>query len=152
MAITKTEVKSFHSDFSKTVADLETKYGVKISLGNITYGDFEFAARMTVNKLNKDSVIPHKLVNTERVQYSNTVAKMYGIKFNGNMIGSFWSYRDMILLIEDYNTRAKRMPWKVKVLKPNNTFSYMKVTSGFFNGVTQLSSDDVDLKRKFDLI
>lgn len=145
MAITKSELESFRSDFSKTVADLETKYGVKISLGNTRYGDFEFTSRLTVNKVNKDSVIPHKLINTERINRGNWAVKLDNIDCVGNMIGSFWLYKDMVLLVEDYNTRAKRMPWKVKVLKSDNSFGYMKVTSGFFKEVKQVSSDDVEL-------
>lgn len=53
--ITRTEIKNFRSDFAHAVERLQTQYGVKITLGNISYSDLEFHTRLTVTKLEASS-------------------------------------------------------------------------------------------------
>lgn len=40
--------KAFRNDFFEAVKDLEKKYGVKISMGNISYDEFSFTTKLTV--------------------------------------------------------------------------------------------------------
>lgn len=51
---TKTELKAFRQDFANAVKDLEKKYGVKVELGNISYGETEFHTKMTCTKTTND--------------------------------------------------------------------------------------------------
>jgi hypothetical protein len=51
---TKTELKAFRQDFANTVKDLEKKYGVKVELGSISYGETDFHTKMTCTKTSSD--------------------------------------------------------------------------------------------------
>lgn len=42
-----TNLDMIRADFNKAMAELQAKYGVKISLGKITYGEKEFTAKLT---------------------------------------------------------------------------------------------------------
>ena len=48
--MTKQEVKSFRGDFQSAVAQLETQYGVRISLGTIRFDDNGLRAKMEAVK------------------------------------------------------------------------------------------------------
>jgi len=48
MQISSSSIKDFRVDFSKAVKELEAKYGVNISIGNISYDSSEFRGKMTV--------------------------------------------------------------------------------------------------------
>lgn len=49
-AFTKEELKAFRKDFDTAVIELEKKYGVSVSLGNITYSSNEFTGKVIVTK------------------------------------------------------------------------------------------------------
>ena len=59
--MTKTEVKNFRNDFENAVAQLEKKYGAKISLGTIRFDESGLRSTMKLQKgastvrLSKDS-------------------------------------------------------------------------------------------------
>ncbi len=76
--MTKQEVKSFRGDFQKAVAQLETQYGVRISLGTIRFDENSLRAKMeavkgdAVEVFDKDDFrvgdtvgINHKKVNSK---------------------------------------------------------------------------------------
>lgn len=77
--MTKTEVKNFRSDFENAVAQLEKKYGAKISLGTIRFdegglrGTMKLEKGVSTERLSKDSFkvgdivgINHKKVGSSR--------------------------------------------------------------------------------------
>lgn len=56
MEIKKESLRVFREEFMNTVAPLEEKFGVTISMGNIGYGKSDFSARLTVSNGNKAEV------------------------------------------------------------------------------------------------
>jgi len=48
MEMTKTNLKNFRNDFVTSVKNLEERYGVSINLGNISYDDTKFTAKIEV--------------------------------------------------------------------------------------------------------
>ena len=69
--MTKTEVKSFRTDFEKAVAQLEKHYGVSISLGTIRFSDNELRAKMTATK---NSGIIVKRLNKNELSIGDSVS------------------------------------------------------------------------------
>jgi hypothetical protein len=65
---TKPELKSFRSDFSEAVKNLENKYAVKISLGTISFDSYQFHSKLEVKK----TVIPiadGKTISPEQFEF-----------------------------------------------------------------------------------
>lgn len=72
MKIDKQSLSTFRKDFQNSIKELETKYGVKIGLGNISYTQSEFHTKLLVlvNNSNSDKSINEIKVETEFLQYS----------------------------------------------------------------------------------
>lgn len=60
MDITKQSLKQFRTDFSLKVKELESTYGVTISLGTITFDEREFRCKLTASK----GGVIHKTLNS----------------------------------------------------------------------------------------
>ena len=48
MDITSANIKNFRNDLKNSVKELERKYGIAISLGNISYNESEFSGKLTI--------------------------------------------------------------------------------------------------------
>lgn len=55
MEVTKQSMGLFRADFNKALADLEMKYGVKISLGTIKGDKFGFSGKVTVSNVDDNA-------------------------------------------------------------------------------------------------
>ncbi len=72
-AFTNAELKEFRKDFAIAVIELESKYGVNIELGNISYSSTQFTGKVTVWK---DGVSKFQ----EQAEYFKQVYKLYGLE------------------------------------------------------------------------
>ena len=70
MKITQNTLKEFRTDFKKTVKDLESQYGIKISLGNITYEDNNFRTKLTA-----DNVDAKKIASVKSKKLTNLIGE-----------------------------------------------------------------------------
>jgi hypothetical protein len=82
MEMGKTELKEFRKRFAYYMKSIETDFGVKVELGNITYDASEFRTKMTVrNTANAAGVA----VNTDEVTY-NKYRMIYGLPEFGSPV------------------------------------------------------------------
>ena len=107
MNINPNELDRFRKDFKETIAALQDKYDVTISLGGITYNENEFSAKMTV-KNGRDAE------EIERKDFDRDVWKFEHIGFRPGMYRRvFIGVNDRRYAIIGFNTRAKKYPLNI---------------------------------------
>jgi hypothetical protein len=71
--ITKELCKNFRNDFNTAMKELESKYGIAITLGNISYCSTDFSAKITAN------VTGDEAKEKEKAEFES-YAKFYGFE------------------------------------------------------------------------
>ena len=79
MKITQNTLKEFRTDFKKTVKDLESQYGIKISLGNITFDSDGFRTKLSAGAVNTKKIEAVKKGKIEKLVGESIVLR--GTKF-----------------------------------------------------------------------
>lgn len=107
MEITNASLDAFIKDFRSSVADLERKYEVTISLGRITYEEERFTTKMTViNGLDPEEVA--------RAAFDADVWKYEHLGLTQGMYNRlFIAVNGKRYAIHGFNTRAPKYPLKV---------------------------------------
>lgn len=87
MDITRQSLENFRGDFKDAVAELEAKYGVKISIGSLTYDSTMFRGKMTATKRSEGFVAPSANAPLEsyigsKVSFNGTNYEVTGVKAN----------------------------------------------------------------------
>jgi|WetSurSiteA1Bulk_404760.scaffolds.fasta_scaffold00214_17 hypothetical protein len=100
--ITRNELKIFRKDFESAVESLENKYGVKIELGAISYGEDSFHGKMTCTKVNANG---EKKVDTKFFELYKSV---YGLK--ANIGDSYTDYKGVTYVIYDVDPKKPKYP------------------------------------------
>ena len=107
MEINTQSLKIFREDFQKAVSDLEKKYGVIIKLGNITYSDIMFHARVDVK--NRDA-----LDEIDEREFDRNVYRYTHLGFQEGMYRRiFIGKGNEYYAILGFNPRSKKIPLKV---------------------------------------
>jgi hypothetical protein len=102
---TKPELKNFREDFQQAVKELETKYGVTIELGSISYTSNDFHAKMEVKKKVVEGIegnVSHDQFEFEKYCFFVGLTKdFYGKQF---------SMHGKTFTISGINPKAHKMP------------------------------------------
>lgn len=72
MKFDKTNLKAMREDFQLAMKDFEKKYNVSVVMGNISYSELEFHAKVTVTSKEKNSE------DNERAEFERN-CRMYGL-------------------------------------------------------------------------
>jgi len=114
----KTELSLFRKDFGEAVKELEKKYGVKLELHAITYGDIEFHAKLTATKVGETG---EKKVDTSAFEWMKEL-----IGFKGNLGDSYTDYKGITYTV--CNLDPKKPKYAV-LLKASNGKTYKSTVS-----------------------
>lgn len=116
MTIDKQTLQAFREDFKAATAELEKKYNISISLGNISYTETEFHGKLTANS--KDVY-----ANT----LNNKLLDSLGAKFT---IGDKFVYKNAEFEVIGYNGKKPKMP---VMLRNTQTGNQASCTVNFVN-------------------
>ena len=107
MEITINNLKAFREDYKKAVSVLEEKYDVTINIGNITYEEERFSAKMTVKNGRDPDTIKRADFDADVWRYEHLGLRpgMYNRIFIGNDGEKY--------AIQGFNTRAHKHPIKM---------------------------------------
>lgn len=112
----KNSLKNFRQDFDEAVKELSKKYGMSISLGNISYTPTEFTTKITARKF--DIVDGVEVIKTSDFtnKIANQIIKSAGIDFKGdNFIGTNWMINsNKRFTVIGYNSKRPKNCWEVK--------------------------------------
>lgn len=114
MDINKTTLANFRNDFDAAVKELEAKYNVSMSLGNIKYGDDNFYGKVTV--INKDETTGEKI--DLEAQSFTSMATLYGLKASD--LGRTFVAQGQTFKITGLKTRNRKLP----IIASSNGRSY----------------------------
>ncbi len=104
MEITGKTVDVFRRDFEKAVFDLQSKYDVTIELGNITYWQDRFSAKLSV----KNGRDPEMIA---RADFDNTVWKYAHLGLTKGMYNRIFKGIDgRLYALRGFNVRAPKYP------------------------------------------
>lgn len=60
-AFTPTNLKSLRAEIAQALSEIEKRHGIKMSLGNISYGATSFSSKLTVETNSNVSIVADKL-------------------------------------------------------------------------------------------
>ena len=126
----KNNLQEIRREFAEAVKGLESKYGIKFSMGNISYTEFEFKTRLVCNRIDTSDVVQRPIISNSVHARANQRAKYDGVKYNGeNFIGTIWEMGSRKLRVTKLNNRNYKNCWE---LVDVNTGQESKAPSGFF--------------------
>lgn len=129
MKIDDKNLDQFCADFTKAVEALQEKYGVTIELGNITYWEEYFTAKMTVTN-------GRSKVDTDRVAFDANVWRYEHLGFRKGMyLRKFIGANGRVYAVYGFNNHSKKYPICVIDIK---TRQRSRAAEGF---VRQILSD-----------
>ena len=107
MIINSNNLDAFRNDFKKAMADLQEKYDVTISLGNITFEEERFSAKVTVVNGQDPEQVERNNFDADVWRYSHLGLQpgMYHRIFRGT--------DNQLYAIRGFNTKAKKHPIKI---------------------------------------
>jgi len=123
MQMDENSLKRFRADFANSVKALEQSYGVKISLGNISYNEARFTSKVTV--MNLDEIGKPKIdPNAERKARFHLSLQIQNANIcQGPIFGTQWkTIMGEIITIVDWKSRNNKYP--VVYTKGNNGQQY----------------------------
>lgn len=104
MEITDSNLKQFRKDFAASVKSLEEKYGVTLSLGNITYSPEQFTTKLTVTN-------GRDIFSREENAFDANVWKYQHLGLKKGMYNQIFIGKDgKKYALRGLNTRAPRYP------------------------------------------
>ena len=110
MEITRTTLKLFREDFKNAVSNLESKYGVIIDMGTISFDENSFSAKITANNGKNET-------DVEKTQFEQNVSlyKSYGLSkcdYGKIFIADGKKYR-----LVGFKTKARKNPFVIEDIK-----------------------------------
>jgi hypothetical protein len=102
-----TSIKSFRTDFAEAVKYLESKYGVKISLGNITYTTTDFTTKLIVQNgaTNEDA---------EKIAFEKDVLYFTNYGLTKNDYNKEFIVQGKKYYLVGFKKRARKKPFVIK--------------------------------------
>jgi len=114
--INKANVSKFHTELNEVLANLGSKYGIKLSSGHLTYFE-DGGCRVKVEGIaidKKTGVAPNKHAKTLGLGCSHEGLDLDVVK------AARINEKGATYMVVGYNTRAKTMPWILQdVSEPN---------------------------------
>lgn len=104
--ITKTMLKGFRVDFKEAVSNLESKYGIRVELNTIRYGESYFKVTLTATEVSEDGI---KKVDTSEF---DIYKQLLGL--NGNIGDSYINEIGKRFTIVELKPRSRKYPVIVK--------------------------------------
>ena len=127
MKISRESLRSFREDFRSAVSELEEKYGVTIQLGNISYDESMFSARLEV----KNSRDPEEIAEKD---FDRDVWKYEHLGFREGMYKRVFIGADGDqYTIVGFNTRASKSALHIVRVRDGRRFA---AREGFVKRVT----------------
>jgi hypothetical protein len=109
-------IMNFRADFTKTVKELEEKYGVKMLLGNISYNEGGFHTKLEVKNRNENGDIMANPQHEAKAKYAFRMAGMDAMLEGkgldpGGVIGSYFETKNgEIIKVIDFDSKKSRYP------------------------------------------
>ena len=100
--ITREQLKTFRTDFSKAVESLEKKYNVKIEVGAISYDSTHFTFKANCTALNENG--------KKEVDKSTFEAFKVALGLKGNLNDRYKASNGVIMTIVDIDPRKPKYP------------------------------------------
>jgi hypothetical protein len=107
MEMSNSELAKFRNWFNFQMKNAESEFGIKVTIGNISYNEAGFNTKLEAKNLTKTGEIMIDPIHEDKARY---VFSMAGLG-SGPVIGHKWELKDgNIVRIKDYNSRRSAYP------------------------------------------
>ena len=123
MKVTKENLKKFRNDFETSMRDLEEKYGIQISMGNISYRDSQFSAKITALNLDagrEEEKEPGTSDDARQLAWNIGCRKNPLLK--PEYLGKIIMIRGVQFMVDGFNPSAKKNCVFIKRLSDDKMF------------------------------
>jgi len=117
MKIDKQSIALFRDDFKKSIKELESKYNIKIGLGNISYSNTEFHGKLSIiNNTDSNKSISQIKEETEFLQYYQLLG------FKKEDLGGLFTYNGQQYKLIGCRMSSRKYPIIVERTNDNKQF------------------------------